>query len=117
MKMAAKRKTAYIPEGQRQSSTRFQARLTPSLFAAIDGMAERYDLSTAVVLEVLHDLALVTGRLEAALFAAMVLHEDPAAYERVVGRPASAEARALAARSAKRAQYETAAARAGWRID
>lgn len=109
--MAARRRTAYVPEDQRHSSTRFQARLTPSLSAAIDGMAERYDLSTAVVLEVLHDLAIVTGRLEAALFAAMVLHEDPAAYARVVGRPASAEARALAARSAKRAQTIMAADR------
>lgn len=102
--MAARRRTAYVPEDQRHSSTRFQARLTPSLAAAIDGMAERYDLSTAVVLEVLHDLALVTGRLEAGLYAAMVLHEDPAAYERAVGRPASEDARGFAARSAKRAK-------------
>jgi hypothetical protein len=102
--MSARRRTAYVPEDQRHSSTRFQSRLTPSLSAAIDGMAERYDLSTAVVLEVLHDLAIVTGRLEAALFAAMVLHEDPAAYERAVGRPASEDARAFASRSARRAK-------------
>lgn len=102
--MVARRRTAYVPEDQRHSSTRFQARLTPSLAAAIEGMAERYDLSTAVVLEVLHDLALVTGRLDAALFAAMLLHEDPAAYARAVGRPASEDARGMAARSAKRAK-------------
>jgi len=102
--MAARRRTAYVPEDQRHSSTRFQARLTPSLHAAIDGMAERYDLSPSVVLEVLHDLAIVTGRLDAALYAAMVLHEDPAAYERAVGRPASEDARAFAARSARRAK-------------
>lgn len=48
------------------------------------------------MLEVIHDLAAASGKLDAALFAAMVLHEDPNAYARVVGRPASAEARALA---------------------
>ena len=111
MKMAAKRKTAYIPEEQRKSSTRFQTRLTPSLHAALESASERYDLSPAVVLEVIHDLAAASGRLDAALFAAMVLHEDPGAYARVVGRPASAEARALAARSAKRAQTIMAADR------
>lgn len=102
--MAAKRRTAYIPEGQRHSSTRFQTRLTPSLHAAIEGAAETYDLSPAVVLEVLHDLAAASGKLDAALFAAMVLHEDPAAYERAVGRPASEDARGFAARSARRAK-------------
>lgn len=109
--MASKRRTAYIPEDQRHSSTRFQARVTPSLHAAISDASERYDLSPAVVLEVLHDLALASGRLDASLYAAMVLHEAPEAYERVVGRPASAEARALAARSAKRAQTIMAADR------
>lgn len=109
--MAARRRTAYIPEDQRHSSTRFQARLTPSLAAALTELGERYDLSPAVVLEVLHDLALVSGRLDAGLYAAMVLHEDPAAYERAVGRPASTEARELAARSAKRAAAIMAADR------
>jgi len=56
------------------------------------------------VLEVLHDLARASGKLDAALFAAMVLHEDPNAYARVVGRPASEDARAFAARSARRAK-------------
>lgn len=102
--MAAKRKTAYIPEGQRHSSTRFQTRLTPSLHAAIEGAAETYDLSPAVVLEVLHDLAAASGKLDAALYAAMTLHEEPNAYARVVGRPASEDARGFAARSAKRAK-------------
>lgn len=106
-----RRKTAYVPEDQRRSSTRFQARLTPSLHAAISDASERYDLSPAVVLEVIHDIALASGRLDAALFAAMVLHEDPAAYERAVGRPASTEARELAARAAKRAQTIMAADR------
>lgn len=109
MAATKRRKTAYIPEEQRQSSTRFQTRLTPSLYAAISDAAEKYDLSPAVVLEVIHDIALASRRLDAALFAAMVLHEDPNAYARVVGRPASAEARALAARSAKRAQTIMAA--------
>lgn len=104
-----RRKTAYIPEDQRHSSTRFQARLTPSLHAALTELGERYDLSPAVVLEVLHDLARGTGRLDAGLYAAMVLHEDPAAYERAVGRPASEEARGMAARSAKRAKAVMAA--------
>lgn len=102
--MAARRRTAYVPEDQRHSSTRFQTRLTPSLAAALTELGERYDLSTAVVLEVLHDLARGTGRLDAALYAAMVLHEDPAAYERAVGRPASEDARGFAARAAKRAR-------------
>lgn len=102
--MAAKRKTAYIPEEQRQSSTRFQTRLTPSLHAALESASERYDLSPAVVLEVIHDLAAASGKLDAALFAAMVLHEDPAAYERAVGRPASEDARGFAARSARRSK-------------
>lgn len=110
--MAAKRKTAYIPDTQRKASSHFAARITPTLHAALESASERYDLSPAVALEVIHDLAAASGRLDAALFAAMVLHEDPAAYERVVGRPASDEARALAARSAKRAQALMAADRA-----
>lgn len=102
--MAARRRTAHIPDSQRVASRHLAARVTPSMAEALAGMAERYDLSTAVVLEVLHDLAIVTGRLDAALYAAMVLHEDPAAYERAVGRPASEDARAFAARSARRAK-------------
>lgn len=102
--MAARRRTAHIPDSQRVASRHLAARVTPSMAEALADMSERYDLPTGIVLEVLRDLATGTGRLDAALFAAMVLHEDPAAYERAVGRPASEDARGFAARSARRSK-------------
>lgn len=102
--MAARRRTAHIPDSKRVASRHLAARVTPSMAEALADMSERYDLPTGIVLEVLRDLATGTGRLEAGLYAAMVLHEDPAAYERAVGRPASEDARGFAARSARRAK-------------
>lgn len=102
MAATKRRKTAYIPDPERKASAHFAARITPSLAARLASLAEQYDLPPALVLEVLHDLAAASGRLDAGLYAAMVLAERPGDYEAAVGRPASEEAVGMAKRTSAR---------------
>lgn len=64
--MASTRRTAYVPQSQRHTA-RLDLRVSPDLSVEIRADADRHGLTLAQVVEVYRDLALASGRLEAAL--------------------------------------------------
>ena len=81
-----------IPETQRGTS-RLTIRLPHELQKTINSDCETYDLTIAQVLTAYRDLAVTSGRLPRALFAAGAREERPMEYEAVV-RPVEPETRA-----------------------
>jgi len=75
-----------IDEAQRHTS-RINVRLPRELAEAIADDGERYDLTIGQVLSAYRDLAVASGRLPKALFAAMVREERSLDYDAVVGFP------------------------------
>jgi len=64
--MASTRRTAYVPQSQRHTR-RLDLRVPDALNDAIRADAARHGLTHTEVVEVYRDLALASGRLEAAL--------------------------------------------------
>jgi hypothetical protein len=81
-----------IDEAQRHT-TRINVRLPDVLAKSIESDCETYDLTIGQALAAYRDLAVASGRLPKALFAAGAREEKPLEYEAAV-RPVEPETRA-----------------------